>query len=154
MDYINVAKEFIYAGRTSNWNMHLNALSKMVNLFAATGHINYAKRVRLFLWQINKLPETHLWLYNEFVNGNDTAQQINHIWTDIWTDLAIEQTMMRSIMSRGGLTGGCGMTESVHHMWALSLSQITSVHDAMIQLSGVSAKFSEQNEEIGMSRTI
>ena len=147
MDYINVAKEFIYAGRTSNWNMHLN-------LFAATGHINYAKRVRLFLRQINKLPETHLWLYNEFVNGNDTAQQINHIWTDIWTDLAIEQTMMRSIMSRGGLTGGCGMTESVHHMWALSLSQITSVHDAMIQLSGVSAKFSEQNEEIGMSRTI
>ena len=154
MDYINVAKEFIYAGRTSNWNMHLNALSKMVNLFAATGHINYAKRVRLFLRQINKLPETHLWLYNEFVNGNDTAQQINHIWTDIWTDLAIEQTMMRSIMSRGGLTGGCGMTESVHHMWALSLSQITSVHDAMIQLSGVSAKFSEQNKEIGMSRTI
>ena len=154
MDYINVAKEFIYAGRTSNWNMHLNALSKMVNLFAATGHINYAKRVRLFLRQINKLPETHLWLYNEFVNGNDTAQQINHIWTDIWTDLAIEQTMMRSIMSRGGLTGGCGMTESVHHMWALSFSQITSVHDAMIQLSGVSAKFSEQNEEIGMSRTI
>ena len=28
MDYINVAKEFIYAERTSNWDMHLNVLSK------------------------------------------------------------------------------------------------------------------------------
>ena len=39
MDYINVSKEFIYAERTSNWDMYLNVLSKMVDLFAATGHI-------------------------------------------------------------------------------------------------------------------
>ena len=31
MDYINVAKEFIYAERTSNWDMYLNVLSKMLN---------------------------------------------------------------------------------------------------------------------------
>ena len=43
MNSINVAKEFIYAERTSNWDMHLNVLTKMHNLFAATGHINYAK---------------------------------------------------------------------------------------------------------------
>ena len=62
--------------------------------------------------------------------------------------------MMRSITSRGGLTGGRGMAESVRHMWALSLSQMASVHDAMIQVSGVSVKSSEQHEEIGKSRTI
>ena len=59
MDYINVAKEFIYAERTSNWDIHLNVLSKMLNLFAATGHIKYAKSARLYLQQMNKLPETH-----------------------------------------------------------------------------------------------
>ena len=88
------------------------------------------------------------------MNGNHTAQRTKRNWTGIWTDLAIEQTMMRSIKSRGGLTGGRGMTESVRYMWALSLSQMASVHDAMIQLSGVSAKSSEQHEEIGKSRTI
>ena len=66
MDYINVAKEFIYAERTSNWDMHLNVLSKMHNLFAATGHINYAKSAQLYLQQMNMLPEMHPWLlYNE-----------------------------------------------------------------------------------------
>ena len=39
MDFINASKEFIYAERTSNWDTHLNVLSKMLNLFAATGHI-------------------------------------------------------------------------------------------------------------------
>ena len=28
MDYINVAKEFIYAERTSNWEMYLNVYRK------------------------------------------------------------------------------------------------------------------------------
>ena len=74
MDYINVAKEFIYAERTSNWDMHPKFLSKMLNLFAATGHISYAKSAQLYLQQMNKLPETHLWLYKESVNGSHTAQ--------------------------------------------------------------------------------
>ena len=39
-------------------------------------------------------------------------------------------------------------------MWALSLLQMASVHDTMIQLPGVSAKTSEQHDEIGKSRTI
>ena len=75
MDYINVAKEFVYAERTSNWDIHLYVSSKMLNLFAVTGHINYAKSARLYLQQMNKLPETHLWLYNEFVNRNYTVGQ-------------------------------------------------------------------------------
>ena len=62
--------------------------------------------------------------------------------------------MMRSIKSRGGLTDGRGMTEPVRQMGALSLSQMASVHDAIIQLSHVSTKSSEQHQEIGKSRTI
>ena len=110
----------------------LNILWKMLNLFAATGHITYTKSTQLYLQQTSKLPKTHLWLYNEFVNGNLTAQRTKGDWTGIWTDLAVERTMMQSINSREGLTGGRGMTESVRDMWALSLSQIASVHNVMI----------------------
>ena len=147
MDYNYVAKEFTCAERTSSWDMHLNVLSKILNLFAGAGQINY-------LQQMEKLPETHPWLHNEFVNGNHTAQQTKRNSTGIWTYLAIKQTMIRSIKSRRGLTGGRSMTESVRHIWALSFSQMASVHDAMIQFSGVLAKSSEQHEEIGKSRII
>ena len=125
----------------------------MLNLFAATGHINYTKSARHYLQEMRKLPETHSWLYAQFINGNHTVQRTNKNWSSIWTDLAIEQTLMRSIKSRGGLTGGRGMTESVHHVWFLSLCHVTMVHDAMLQLTGAAAKSSEQHEEIGKSRT-
>ena len=67
--------------------MHLHVLSKMPNFFAATGHINYAKSARLYFQQMSKLPETHPWLYNEFVNG--ICEQTKQNWTGKWTDLAI-----------------------------------------------------------------
>ena len=40
--YISFVQEFIWAERTSNWNLHMCATKSMVNLFVATGHSNYA----------------------------------------------------------------------------------------------------------------
>ena len=116
MHNVYIVKAFIFAERTSNWDLHLEVLSEMLNLFAATGHINYAKSARLYLQEMRKLPETHPWLYAQFINVHHTVQRTNKNWSSIWTDLAIEQTLMRSIKSRGGLTGGRGMTESVRHV--------------------------------------
>lgn len=42
IDYIQVLKNFIRAERTSNWSLHLQSLSGMLNVFAANGHRNYA----------------------------------------------------------------------------------------------------------------
>ena len=72
--------------------------------------------------------------------------------TGIWTDLTIEQTLIRSIKSRGGLTEGRGMTESVHHFCVLSLSHSSAVHYAMMQLTGVQVESSEQHADMSNSQ--
>jgi len=41
IEYVGTLKTFIQAERTGNWNLHLMAIEQMLNLFAATGHINY-----------------------------------------------------------------------------------------------------------------
>ena len=135
LDYISVLKQFILAERTSNWLLHLESTKNMLNLFAATGHLNYAKSARFYLQQMLSLPQTHPWLYNQFFKGLHTARRNTSFWSGLWTDLTIEQTMMRSIKSRGGLTRGRGMSENVRHLWVLSLNTVTSVHQAMTQLS-------------------
>ena len=38
----------IGAERFGYWNFHVVAISKMLNLFAATGHINFAKYIYFF----------------------------------------------------------------------------------------------------------
>ena len=102
MHHVYIVKTFIFVEKTSNWELHLEALSKMLNLFAATGHINYAKSARIYLQKMRKVPETHPWLCAQFINGHHTVQRTNKNWSSIWTALAIEQTLMHSIKSRHG----------------------------------------------------
>ena len=52
-----------YAEKTADWNLHLVTLKRMLNLFAAAGRVNYAKRARLYLQSMDALPEQHPWLH-------------------------------------------------------------------------------------------
>ena len=59
MSYVATIKLFIRAERTGNWDGHLAATQKMLNLYAATGHFNYAKSARLYLQMMLCLEEDH-----------------------------------------------------------------------------------------------
>ena len=49
IDYVEICRLFIRAVRTAHWELHLFSISKMLNLFAATGHVHYAKSSRVYL---------------------------------------------------------------------------------------------------------
>ena len=79
----------------------------MLNLFAATGHSNYSESGRLYLQMMKELPKTFPDLYEQFThNGHHTVRWSNRFWSGIWTDLSIEQALMHSLKTRGGLTRG------------------------------------------------
>ena len=95
IEYVETVKLFIQAERIGNWNLHLIAVGKMMNLFAATGHINYAKSSRLYLQLMLELPIDHPWLHNCFVEqGFHSVRRSSRYWAGLWTDLVIEQVMM------------------------------------------------------------
>ena len=144
---------FIRAERTSNWNLHLISVERMLPLFAATGHIHYAKSARLYLQMMLNLPNDAPWLYEQFaVYGNHAIHRTAQYWKGIWSDLAIEQVLMRSIKSRGGLTRGKGMTDSVRYQWVHSIHHLASIHNAMTTVTNLTTKSSEQHMEPGTSR--
>ena len=66
MEQIETIKWFIRAERTGDWNLHLVAVDRMLNPFAATCHNNYEKSGRLYLHMMMELPHTHTWLYEQF----------------------------------------------------------------------------------------
>ena len=63
MDYVEIFRLFIRAVRTANWSQHLIATGKILNLFAATGHRNYAKSARAYLQIMINLEKEFPWLY-------------------------------------------------------------------------------------------
>lgn len=124
----------------------------MLNLFAATGHINYAKSSRLYLQLMRELPNDHPWLYSCFIEqGFHTVRRTDIYWTGLWTDLVIEQVMMRSIKSRVGLTRGGGVTASVRLQWICSMHKCAGIHDAMTIVTKLKHRTSEQHTELGAS---
>ena len=49
MHIIYLLKAFIFVERKCNWELHLDVVSEMLNLFAATVYTNYAKNAHLYV---------------------------------------------------------------------------------------------------------
>lgn len=124
----------------------------MLNLFAATGHTHYAKSARYYLQTMDQLPQTNPWLYEQFMKGNHTVKRTDNVFNTIWTDLAIEQTLMCSIKSRGGLTRGRGMGEPVRQLWVLSRSSSANGQKSLMELTGTNPTSNPQHADLGTSK--
>jgi len=95
--HMHTLKMFNHAKRTGDWELHLVAVSRMLNLFAATGHNQYARCARLYLQMITDLPVSHPWLHDQLsIHGFHTVRRSDRYWSGVWTDLVIEQVLMRA----------------------------------------------------------
>ena len=74
LQYISILKKFILAERTSNWQLHLDLSTEILNLFASTGHINYAKSARFHIQQMKSLQEDPPWLFEQSTKGEHAVK--------------------------------------------------------------------------------
>jgi hypothetical protein len=148
MHYVHIIKLFITAERTGNWCLHLDAVHSMLNLFAAAGHSNYAKSGRLYLQTMRSLPK---WLSDQFAQGLHSVRLSDKLWAGLSTDYVIETQLMRSLKSRGGLTRGSGMTETVRTVYVHTMTESANVSLALSQFSGLHDNVSDHAEN-GASR--
>ena len=63
--------------------------------------------------------------------GYHVIRRSNNVWAGLGSDLVIEQTLMRSLKSTGGLTHGSGMTEEQRAIWTMSVPITTEYNNAM-----------------------
>jgi hypothetical protein len=152
MYYISLLKLLIRAERMSDWHLHIFSISQMINLFAATGHNNYTRCARLYVEMLD-LPTNNPWLYEQLVNGGHVARRSNKFWAGLSTDLTIEQSMMKALKGRGGLTRGRGVTESVRTTWVSTVHKSAAIHSALAELTDLQYIHEDmQHPELGKTR--
>ena len=151
MRCVDILKQFLLAERTGNWLLHLHTVQSMMSLFAATGHINYAKSSRLYVQQMENLEKSHPLLHEQFLQGFHSIRRSDRYWSGLSCDLVIEQTMMRAIKSRGGLTRGRGMEETVRETWLNTLTTCSSIRSALSNVTKAE-RSTEEHVEVGLSR--
>lgn len=83
----------------------------MIPFFHASGHFQYAKRAHFYVQDMLILKTSHPYVFNDFADkGYLTINRSASRWARIWSDMTIEQILMRSIKSSGGLTRGRDLT--------------------------------------------
>ena len=117
--------------------MYLQALKQMLPYLAASGHHNYTKSLVLYLQKMEKLPHTHPEVYRKFIDGLFVLRRTENYWARIYTDLYLEQVLMKNVKAVGGLTRGRGFEESTSLMWLLSTPACGEVNRAMREVTGI-----------------
>ena len=126
--------------------------SSDVGFLAAAGHNNYAKFLHLYLQNRKNLQETHPEFYRHFEEGYHVIRRSDRYWAGLSADMIIEQVLIRSLKTTGGLTRGSGMTESQRLVCLLSTSVCSQVNCAIQKLTEVSYTTSYQHKEVSKAR--
>ena len=134
---VQILCKFIKAERTGNWSLHLSALQEMLPYLAASGHNLYTKSAYVYIKKMCDLEKDHPTVYKHSHIGHHMIRRSDRYWSGLSTDLIIEQVLMRSIKSRGGLTRGRGMDEIQRLIWLLGMHAFTQVNFPMQTLTGV-----------------
>ena len=100
------------------------------------------------------LQNVHKEVHALFCNGYHVIRRSDRYWGGLSTDLVIEQVLMRSIKSTGGLTRGRGLGSSQRTLWLLSMSACSEVHEAMQNLTATQNHLNKEHVEASNSRKI
>ncbi|XP_045178258.2 uncharacterized protein LOC123538319 isoform X1 [Mercenaria mercenaria] len=152
MDMVSVLQQFIRAERVSDWIGHLQATKRMLPYFAASGHYLYLKSAYIYLQNMINLEREHPDVFRQFMDGKHTVRRSDRYWAGLSTDLVIEQVLMRSLKSNGGLTRGRGISEHQRVLWSLAMPATAEMNAAMQLFTGQEYQTSDQHKEIGHSR--
>ena len=101
--------------------MHLDAASQMLPVLASAGHYNILKALMIYLHKMEELKTTHPNLHMKFAtDGLQVVRRSEKAWSGVESDCIIEQTLMRSLKSVGGLTRGRGVDDVQRDIWLKS----------------------------------
>ena len=137
-----------------DWNLHLECIKAMLPVFHATRHFPYAKACQLYLQDMYALEknmsteEFHKFTRESFF----TIRRSNKNWSGVWSDMVIEQTLMKNFKSIGGVTHGRGFSESVLNRWICGQTVAHHVCEAIEAFCNMHTISSNQHVELRSSR--
>ena len=154
MTTVQIVCRFLRSERLGNWDVHLSTLHEMLPYFAACGHNNYTKSIYIYLKKISELADIDPSLQERYVENGHVMRRNNvNVWGGISNDQIIEQTLMRSLKSCGGLTHGRDFNQVQRNLFVFSRPMCAQINEVFENMKNASFKQScQQSKEIGASR--
>ena len=148
MKMMHILRMFLKGERMGTWALHIQAMFEMMPYLAASWHNLYTKCIHVYLQHMHNLQETHPEVSRHFNQGLHLVRRSDLFWVGLSPELVIEQVLVPSMKTSGGLTRGRGMTETQRLVWLMAHPVCAEVDNAMQQLTGV-----QYNTKVSSTKT-
>ena len=128
--------QFLKAERTGNWKLHLFSTAAILPQFFAMDRQNYARYLPVYLADMQKLELTHPEVYKEFAEGNHSISRSGQPFSQVSTDMALEQSINADSKSSGGVIG-ISQSPSALERWFLTIHERASITSALKAMFGL-----------------
>ena len=150
-EMVKLLLQFVKAERTGNWELHLSSVSAMVPHFFAMDRPNYACWLPVYIMDMRQLATKHPQVHQEFANGYHAVSRSGKPFAQVWTDMALEQTINADSKSKGGIIGISQNTGALDR-WFLTSHERASVTTALKKMFTQEHDHVDIHKEAGAKR--
>ena len=115
----------------------------MIPHFFAMDRTNYARWMPIYLADMYKLEERHPNVFKEFSAGNHSVSRSQQPFGQVWTDMALEQSINLDSKSKGGIVGISRREDAVER-WFLTSHERAAITHSLKEMCGL-----ENYERVG-----
>ncbi len=144
--------QYIRAEREANWELHLATVAEMIPYFFICDHVNYARWVTVYLANMHLLTSSAPFVHEQFKNGAHAVSQTGHKFSQVWSDMALEQSANCDTKSKGGVIGFTKKHGALDK-WFLTAHEHASVRSQTKKMLGVHWEIGVQHKEASKPRT-
>ena len=140
-------QQLVRAERSGYFALHLHVIAQVQPYFHAAGRLQYAKSSQVYLQTMEdleeKMPSENFNFFSH--NGYFTIRHTSKFWSGVWSDMTIEQVLMRAMKTNGGLTRGRQISDSTFGQWVRAVPLCIPMCEALEELAGTHCETSDQH---------
>ena len=147
-----VLLRFIRADRKGDWRLHRASTAEMTLYFFSIDCTNYSRWLPVYFANMHLLEDTAREVHQEFMQGNHAVSRSCQPFSQIWTDMALEQTVYLDSKTKGVIVGILQKPLALER-WFLTAHERTEITTATKELCGICNSDSKQaHKEAGLRR--
>ena len=152
LEMVSTLMNFIRATREGNWKLHLDSVKEMLPWLFAYDHTNYARYLPVYLVTMMSLQDTHPEAHRLLADGDFGVQRSTvHGFPQLPVDQTIEQTLNRSIKTKGGIVG-FSLRKGAVQRWMLTAHSRAAFADKCREMVSMEKDQDKVHKEMGCTR--
>ena len=152
VEMVLVLLRFIRVEREGDWRLHLASTAEMTPYFFSMDRTDYFCWLHVYIVDMHLLEDTATEVHQEFMKGNHAVNRSCQPFSQIWTDMALEQTVNLDSKTKGGIVDISQKARALER-WLLTAQERTSISTATKELCGICNSDSKPaNKEAGLRR--